>query len=116
MPAPKSKGEFGLIFLDVHADYYQPSKSTTGEVADMDLAVVTGYGPNIPANIDGLKPYVRTRNVIHIGQGDAEEARRYGSRDIKDTLIRCFNLETMRTYGMNDIMTKVLTLINRTNI
>ena len=116
MPALKREGEFGLIFLDAHADFYQPSKSITGEVADMDLAMVTGYGPNILTNIDGLKPYVRTRNVIHIGQRDAEEARRYGSRDIKDTLIKCFDLEIIRTNGINGVMTKVLTLINRANI
>ncbi len=38
MPALKKKGRYGLVFVDAHADFYEPEKSTTGEVADMDLA------------------------------------------------------------------------------
>ena len=30
MPALKSKGNYGLIFIDAHADFYEPDKSTTG--------------------------------------------------------------------------------------
>ena len=32
----------GLLFVDGHVDFYQPRESPTGEVADMDLALVTG--------------------------------------------------------------------------
>src|SRR5688572_27684778 len=42
MPAMKMRGDTGLIFFDAHADFYEPEKSTTGEVADMDLGIVTG--------------------------------------------------------------------------
>ena len=38
-------GRYGLFFIDGHSDFYQPQASTTGEVADMDLAIVTGRGP-----------------------------------------------------------------------
>src|SRR6185503_1286180 len=47
MPALKLKGNFGLLFLDAHADFYLPDQSTTGELADMDLSIVTGRGPSI---------------------------------------------------------------------
>lgn len=58
----------GLIFLDANADFYEPEKSITGEVADMDLAIVTGRGPELLTNINDQRPYLRDENVIHIGQ------------------------------------------------
>ena len=35
-------GRYGLFFIDGHSDFYQPRASTTGEVADMELSVVSG--------------------------------------------------------------------------
>src|SRR5688572_28567975 len=96
MPGLKSKGNFGLIFLDAHADFYEPAQSTTGEVADMDLAIVTGRGPDILTDIDNLKPYVEDKNVIQVGQRDAEQTKEYGSQDIRKTGIRIFDFATIR--------------------
>jgi arginase len=111
MPALKWKGNFGLLFLDAHADFYLPDQSTTGELADMDLAIVTGRGPAILTDINYLGPYVKDRNVIHIGQRDAEEAARYGSQDIKASDIVLFDLATIRSDGLkkvtNDIITRM---------
>ena len=44
MAGLKSRGRYGLVFMDAHADFYLPEESPTGEVADMDLAIVTGEG------------------------------------------------------------------------
>jgi arginase len=41
-------------FIDGHSDFYQPEASPTGEVADMELAIVCGRGPDILTNIGGL--------------------------------------------------------------
>jgi arginase len=112
MPAWKAKGKYGLIFIDAHADFYLPHQSVTGEVADMDLAIVTGYGPNVLTNIKGLKPYVAEEHVIHIGQRDGEETRRYQSMEIKDTAITCFDLESVRKEGLNKVIEYVLKAIH----
>jgi arginase len=96
----KVKGSYGLIFLDAHADFYQPEKSITGEVADMDLAIVTGRGPELLTNINNLQPYVKDENVIHVGQRDWEETRKYGSQDIRKTQIKCFSLADIRKQGI----------------
>jgi arginase len=108
MSGLKSIGNYGLIFLDAHADFYEPEKSTTGQVADMDLAIVTGRGPEILTNIHGLKPYVKDENVVHIGQRDGEETRQYGSQDIKETKITCFDLQQIRQHGIEIITDAVL--------
>lgn len=108
MPALRSKGNYGLIFIDAHADFYEPEKSTTGEVADMDLAIVTGRGPEILTNIDGLKPYVRDEHVIHIAQRDWEETKKFGSQDIRETNIKCFSLEEIKKDGAEKTTYEIL--------
>jgi arginase len=108
----KAKGHYGLIFLDAHADFYQPEKSIAGEVADMDLAIVTGRGPEILTNLSNNKPYVKDEDVIHLGQRDWEETKKYGSEDIQETAIRCFDLPKIKKLGMRDASNEILQLIN----
>ncbi len=96
MSALKSMGTYGLFFLDAHADFYEPEKSITGEAADMDLAIVTGRGPDILTNIDNAKPYVYDENVIHFGQRDMEETRKFSSQEIRSTKIKCFDLARLQ--------------------
>jgi arginase len=86
----RRSGRYGLFFIDGHADFYQPQASTTGEVADMDLAIVSGRGPDILTNIDNLKPLVRDEDVVVFGYRDAEQSASYGSQDVKET--RCMSL------------------------
>jgi arginase len=116
MPVLKASGCFGLIFLDAHADFYEPEKSITGEVADMDLAIITGRGPEILTNIHGLRPYVQDENVIHIGQRDWEETRKYGSQDILETQIKCFDAEAVQKKGAERIATEMMGVINNQKV
>jgi arginase len=103
MPGLKSIGTHGLIFLDAHADFYEPEKSTTGEVADMELAIVTGRGPSVLTNINNLCPYVQDEHVIHIGQRDIEETEMYESRDIRETNIACYSMAYIEEQGIEKI-------------
>lgn len=90
----------GLFFIDGHADFYQPEASPTGEVADMDLAIVTGRGPAVIADIGGLKPYVKDEDVVLCGYRDAEESKKYGSQDVRQTRIMPFDLPAVRARGI----------------
>jgi arginase len=108
MPALRSKGKYGLIFIDAHADFYEPGKSVTGEVADMELAIITGRGPELLTNINGLKPYVEDKHVVHVGQRDGEETKKYQSQDILETGIKCFPLSDIESRGMERITNHVL--------
>jgi arginase len=108
MPALKLKGSYGLIFMDAHADFYEPERSTTGEVADMDLAIVTGRGPSVLTDINNLQPYVKDKHVIHIGQRDIEETIKYESRDIRESGITCFSLADIEKQGIEKITAAAL--------
>jgi arginase len=92
-------GRYGLFFIDGHADFYQPQASPTGEVADMDLAIVSGRGPDILTNIDGLKPLVQDQDIVVFGYRDAEQSASYGSQDVRDTNMHVFDLQFVRKTG-----------------
>jgi arginase len=92
----RTKRNYGLFFIDGHADFYQPQASPTGEVADMDLAIVSGRGPDILTNIDGLKPLVRDEDVVVFGYRDANQAANFGSQDVRDTAMGVFDLPRIR--------------------
>jgi arginase len=97
MLALRRLGRHGLCFIDGHADFYQPDAEPNGEVASMDLAIVSGRGPAVLTDIDGLKPLVRDADIVAFGYRDAEQQREYGSQDIRETAIHVFPLEDVRT-------------------
>ena len=93
-------GKYGLFFIDGHADFYQPEASPTGEVADMDLAIVSGRGPDVLTNIDGLRPLVQEKNVVLFGHRDAKEAAGYGSQDVRESDIYVLDFAEVRRLGI----------------
>jgi arginase len=65
--ALRRRGRYGLLFIDGHADFCDPSQEDKGEVASLDLALATGRGPAVVADIDGLRPLVRDEDVALLG-------------------------------------------------
>lgn len=116
MPGLKLEGKYGLVFIDAHADFYLPLQSTTGEVADMDLSIVTGRGPEILTNIMGLKPYVSINDVIHIAQRDAEEAKKFGSADIRQTTASCFDIKLINQKGITHVIPLIVEQIHKSTV
>jgi arginase len=97
--ALKRRGRYGLLFLDGHADFYQPEAEPNGEVASMDLALATGRGPAAIADIEGQRPFILDEDVIVFGRRDAEDANAHGSQRIEDTPIQMTDLAAVRRTG-----------------
>jgi arginase len=97
--ALRRRGRYGLFFIDGHADFYSPEAEPNGEVASMDLAVVTGREPATLSDLDGLRPLVREEDVAVFGFRDAESAREYGSPDVRETAMHVFDLAEVRRLG-----------------
>lgn len=93
-------GRYGLFFIDGHADFYQPEASLTGEVADMDLAIVSGRGPDVLTDINNFKPLVRDQDIILFGYRDREQAASFGSQDVLNTDINSFDLTNVKELGI----------------
>ncbi|MGH2601595.1 MAG: arginase family protein [Dehalococcoidia bacterium] len=98
-------GRYGLVFLDGHADFYQPEASTTGEVADMDLALASGRGPAVLADLDGRRPLIRDEDVVVLGYRDAEAAAADGSQDVRETAMHVLDLQRVRALGAESAAT-----------
>jgi arginase family enzyme len=60
----------GLWFIDGHADFFDGQSSPTGEVADMDLSILTGHGP--PGLLETEGPLVEPTAVVLLGHRPAE--------------------------------------------
>jgi arginase len=109
-------GRFGLVFIDGHADFYQPEAEPNGEVASMDLAIVTGRGPEVLTDIDGLKPLVRDEDVVQIGMRDGAQQKVYGSRDIRETAIHVFDLDRVRSAGIAVVANQAVEILRNNQL
>lgn len=87
MLALARRGRHGLLFVDGHADFYQPGAVPTGEGASMDLALATGHGPALLADLEGRGPLVRASDVVAFGFRDHAEQAEYGSQPLPSELL-----------------------------
>jgi arginase len=60
----------GLWFVDGHADFFDGESSPTGEAADMDLAILTGHGPQ--GLLEEEEPLLEPAAVVLLGHRPAE--------------------------------------------
>jgi arginase len=107
------RGRHGLLFLDGHADFYQPEAEPNGEAASMDLALATGRGPRVVTELDGRRPLVRDDDVVVLGRRDSEEADEAGSRRIEDTSIAVLDLQAVRERGVSRAAREALERVSR---
>lgn len=97
--ALRRRGRYGLLFIDGHADFYQPEANPSGEAASMDLAFATGRGPELLTNLEGLRPLVRDEDVVAFGFRDAQEQHQYGSQPLPPTVL-ALDLQEVRRLGV----------------
>jgi arginase len=116
MLALRRVGRYGLFFIDGHADFYQAEAELNGEVASMDLAIVSGRGPDILTDIDGLRPLVRDEDIVLFGYRDAEQQKEFGSQDVRETAIHAFDLEQVREQGITAAAEKGITQLRRSSL
>jgi arginase len=109
-------GRYGLFFLDGHADFYQPEAELQGEVASMELALVSGRGPELLTNIEGFRPFVRDQEIVAFGFRDAEQALHEGSQDIRATAIHTYDLHQARTPDVVTAVTQALEPLQRAEL
>jgi arginase len=116
MLALRRAGRYGLLFIDGHSDFYQPEAEPNGEVASMDLAIVSGRGPAVLTDIDGLKPLVLDEDIVAFGYRDAEQQREYDSQDIRETAIHAFDLDEVRALGAGAAAAQAAAILRRKDV
>lgn len=99
MLALRRRGRYGLFFIDGNADFFQPEAEANGEGASMDLAFVTGYGPSLVTDLEGLRPLVRPDDAVAFGFRDHEDQREFGSQPLPGDLL-AFDIHRIRELGV----------------
>jgi len=115
MLALKRRGRFGLLYIDGHADFYQPAANPNGEAASMDLAFATGYGPALLTNLEQRGPLVRGTDTAVFGFRDADEQRQYGSQPLPADIL-ALDLATIRQMGLEPAAHAAIDRITRPEI
>jgi arginase len=110
--ALRRRGRYGLLFIDGHADFYQPEANPNGEAASMDLALATGRGPDILTNIEGRKPLMRDEDAVAFGVRDADEQAAFGSQPLPNDLLS-IDLATVRQRGVDAAVREAVAHLTR---
>jgi arginase len=97
--ALRRRGRYGLLFIDGQADFFQPEAEPNGEAASMDLAFVTGFGPEELTNFDGRAPLIQPCDAVAFGYRDAQDQADHGSQPLPVEL-RAFDLPTIQRMGI----------------
>jgi arginase len=75
-------GRVGLAFVDGHLDFFGGDTSPSGEAADMELAFVTGYGPEGLVDLGGVTPPIaEPGDVVVMGHRNDPEEEEGGTRE-----------------------------------
>ncbi len=114
--ALRRRGRYGLVFIDGHADFQHVSDEPDGEVASLDLALVTGRGPEMLTDLDGLRPLVRDEDVALVGY------RVFGGNDhvldehVRDTAITVVDCPEVRERGAASTLEKALAAVTHPGV
>ncbi|CCK27443.1 Arginase/agmatinase/formiminoglutamase [Streptomyces davaonensis JCM 4913] len=108
--ALRRRGRPGLLFLDGHTDFYQPSAEPRGEAASMELALATGRGPATLTDLEGRAPLVRDEDVVAFAFRDEAESSRAGMQPLPEAM-HTLNLSTIRELGIEAATHQALTAL-----
>ncbi|OEJ23717.1 arginase [Streptomyces agglomeratus] len=96
--ALRRRGRYGLLFLDGHTDFYQPSAEPAGEAASMELALATGRGPLPLTDLEGRGPLIQDEDVVAFGFRDSAESAGAGMQPLPPKLC-AIDLDGVRATG-----------------
>ncbi|MGX5211303.1 arginase family protein [Streptomyces violaceus] len=108
--ALRRRDRHGLLFLDGHTDFYQASAEPAGEAASMELALATGRGPRVLADLEGRGPLVRDEDVVALGFRDSEESAAYGMQPLPSAL-HAMELDSVRDLGAAEAARRAVGLL-----
>ncbi len=74
-------GRVGLAFVDGHYDFYDGATSPAGALADMELRVLTGAGPEALVAAGSRRPLLEPRDAWVLAYRDAWEMTAAGAPD-----------------------------------
>jgi arginase len=109
----RRRGRFGLLYIDGHADYWQPERNDiNGAASASDLAFATGRGPAVLTELEGRAPVVEPRDVVVFGNRDRGERTDGGCQPLPEDM-GVIARERVRDLGVDAAMAEALSLLRR---
>ena len=110
--ALRRRGRFGLLFIDGHADFYQPEANVNGEGASSELALATGRGPQELTRFERHERLINDEDVVVFGFRDLDEQKHYGSQPLASG-VRAIDLGEVRRTGLAQALDKAIAHLTR---
>jgi len=114
--ALRRRGRYGLAFVDGHGDFQHVDEEPNGEVASLDLAIVTGRGPEMLTNLEGLRPLVRDEDVALVGYRVLGDNDHYLEEHVRDTAITVIDYSDVQDLGIADTLRQSLIAVNSSDL
>jgi len=108
MLALRRRGRYGLLYIDGHADFWQPERNPIeGAVSASELAFVTGYGPSQLTELEGYLPLVEAGDVVVFANRDGAERHGGGCRPLPEEM-GVIDRDRVRALGVEAAMVEAL--------
>jgi len=118
--ALRRRGRYGLCFIDGHNDFSyarDPKRRGRYTAAGLDLALTTGHGADALANIEGLKPYLRHKDVAALGvYRDPADEEFFDIDSFYASGISIFEADRLRREGAESTAKKALEVVSRKDL
>jgi len=101
----ESKGGIGVIWIDAHGDWNDPTSSPTGNMHGMPFSAVCGHGPDCMVDFGQGPAFVDVRHCVQIGGRDIDDEERVR---MKAAGVTVFPINVIDKYGMDEIMRRAL--------
>jgi arginase len=113
MLALRRLGRHGLIYIDGDADFHSPHHNPImGAASASDVAFATGRGPDVVANIAGLRPLVRDDDVVIFANRDGDTHLRQRSEPLPDDML-VLDRAQVRRLGVDTAMHEAVARMTR---
>jgi arginase len=98
-----SNKRVGLVSLDGHTDYRDSASSSTGEPADLELAILTGRGAKELTGLFGMPPLLQEEDAVVCGFREPDQ--------IAESNIHRFDYSVFRKTGASILAKQTLALL-----
>lgn len=97
-------GSYGLASIDAHDDYsyIRDRKRYAGRLtaAGLDIALVSGHGPDALSDIEGRKPYIQESHIVHLGLSrEVGDSKDYATETFDRSAIEILDVERILRDG-----------------
>jgi arginase len=91
----------GLIYLDAHGDFNTPETTPSGLIGGMDVAMLTGHGPDLLTNMFGHKPQLDEEQIAIFGARDLDPPER---EMLEKSKVHLYTMDKVREIGPENAM------------